>query len=91
MRLKTSETENALITTSHNTSQGIFYQNRFVSCNNQSPIGIKLIGEGKSFLAAQNDVRNLFLDIYSADQIDKKASNSAEEAISKFACKAKAF
>ena len=91
VRLKTSETENALITTRQTTDQGAFYQNRYVSCNNQKPVGIQLVGEGTNFLAAQNDVRNLKVDIYSTDQIDTKPINSAEEAIASFACKAQAF
>jgi len=91
VRLKTSETGNALITTRQNTEQGTFFQNRFISCEDQRPIGVRLVGEGNNFLAAQNDVRNLSIDIYSPDQINDKANDSLESAISTFACKAQAF
>ena len=91
VRLKTAETGNALITTREETAEGIFYQNRFVSCDNQRPIGIKLIGEGRNFLSAQNDIRNFKFDIYDAKQIDDKAKNSTDTAISNFACKAQSF
>jgi len=91
VRLKTADTGNALITTRQDTAQGIFYQNRFVSCSDQQVAGVRLIGEGSTFLGAQNDVRNLGLDIYDADQIEDKANDSAENAISAFACKAQAF
>ena len=91
VRLKKSETDNALITTQQYTAQGIFYQNRFVSCKKEKVIGVRLIGEGSNFLRAQNDVRNLGKDIYDVEQIDDKANNSAESAIASFACKTKAF
>lgn len=91
VRLKTAITGNALITTREETAEGIFYQNRFVSCNDQRPVGIRLVGEGRDFLSAQNDVRNLAVDIYDAEAIDDKAVNSAETAISAFACKAQSF
>lgn len=91
VRLKTADTGNALITTREETTEGVFYQNRFVSCNNQRPVGIKLVGEGRNFLSAQNDIRNLGLDIYDAKQIDDNAVNSSEVAISSFACKAQPF
>lgn len=91
VRLKTAATGNALITTREKTTEGIFYQNRFVSCNDQRPVGIKLVGEGRNFLSAQNDVRNLALDIYDTETINDKASSSAETAISAFACKAQPF
>jgi len=91
VRLKTAETGNTLITTRQDSAQGIFYQNRFVSCDNQQAIGVRLVGEGSSFLAAQNDIRNLGLDIYDPSQISDKANDSAESAISAFACKAQDF
>lgn len=91
VRLKTAETGNAIITTREATSKGNFFQNHFVSCNDQRPSGVRLIGEGHDFLGAQNDVRNLNLDIYDVKQINDKASNSIETAISGFACKAQAF
>lgn len=91
VRLKTADTGNSLITTREETAEGIFYQNRFVSCDNQSPIGIKLVGEGRNFLSAQNDIRNLEYDIYAAEQVSDKAANSTESAISRFACKAQSF
>ncbi len=91
VRLKTASTGNALITTREETTEGIFYQNRFVSCNDQRPVGIRLVGEGRDFLSAQNDVRNLAVDIYDTKTIEDKAANSAEIAISTFACKAQSF
>jgi len=91
VRLKTADTSNAIITTRQNTAQGPLYQNRFVSCDEQRAIGVRIIGEGSNFLGAQNDVRNLSLDIYEPDQINDKANDSAENAISKFACKAQPF
>lgn len=91
VRLKTAETGNALITTREETDAGIFYKNRFVSCNNQSPTGVRLVGEGRNFLAAQNDDRNLTVDIYTSESIEDKAASSSETAISKFACKAQSF
>lgn len=91
VRLKKSETGNALITTQVQSAQGIYFQNRFVSCKNQKAIGVRLIGEGSTFLRAQNDVRNLGMDIYAAEKIENKANNSAEFAISSFACKTAEF
>ncbi len=91
VRLKKSETGNALITTQLHTKTGIFYQNRFVSCDDKKAIGVRLIGEGSTFLRAQNDARNLGLDIYGQEQIEDEAHNSAASAISSFACKAEAF
>jgi len=91
VRLKKSETGNALITTQLHTENGVFFQNRFVSCKKTKVIGVRLIGEGSTFLRAQNDARNLGLDIYGTDQIDDESNNSAEVAISKFACKTEDF
>jgi len=91
VRLKKSETGNALITTQLHSDKGVFFQNRFVSCKKEKVIGVRLIGEGSNFLRAQNDVRNLGKDIYDVEQIDDKANNSAESAIASFACKTKAF
>jgi len=91
VRLKKSETGNALITTQLHSDKGVFFQNRFVSCKDKKAVGVRLIGEGSTFLRAQNDARNLGLDIYGTEQIDDKANNSAESAISSFACKTKAF
>jgi len=91
VRLKKSESGNALITTQKQTEKGTYYQNRFVSCKKDQAVGVRLIGEGSTFLRAQNDVRNLGMDIFSEEQIDDKANNSAESAISSFACKTKAF
>jgi len=91
VRLKTAETGNVLITTRQNTDQGALFQNRFVSCEDQRPIGVRLVGEGQDFLTAQNDVRNNRMDIYSPDQIEDKSDDSSENAISAFACKAQAF
>ena len=90
VRLKTAETGNALITTRQDTGQGRFYQNRFVSCENQRPVGARLVGEGYSFLDAQNDVRGSQLDIY-GDAITDDIEGSLENAISAFACKAQSF
>ena len=91
VRLKTADTGNVLITTRENTAQGTFYQNRFISCENQQAKGVRIIGEGDNFLSAQNDIRNLRLDIYEPEQINDAATSSAESAISAFACKAQAF
>lgn len=91
VRLKKSETENALITTQLQSEQGVFFQNRFVSCKDQKVVGVRLIGEGSTFLRAQNDARNLGMDIYASDKIDHKANNAAEAAIASFACKTEAF
>jgi len=91
VRLKKSETGNALITTQLHTKTGIFFQNRFVSCDKTKALGVRLIGEGSSFLRAQNNVRNPDLDIYAPEQIEDDANNSAESAIASFACKTEAF
>lgn len=91
VRLKKSETGNALITTRQNTEQGRFYQNRFVSCEDQTPIGMRLVGEGYNFLDAQDDLRGSALDIYSAETISDAISGSLDNAISAFACKAQDF
>ncbi len=91
VRLKKSETGNALITTQKQSEQGRFFQNRFVSCDGQEVVGVRLIGEGSTFLRAQNDPRNLGLDIYAPEQVDHEANNSGEAAIAKFACKSQAF
>jgi len=91
VRLKKSATGNALITTQVDTQAGTFFQNRFVSCEGKKVLGVRLIGEGSTFLRAQNEVRNLGLDIYGDEQIDDEANNSAESAISSFACKTKEF
>ena len=91
VRVKTSELGNVLITTRHDGAQGVYYQNRFVSCQNQQPVGVRLVGEGTSFLGAQNDIRNTAVDIYKADKIDDAAQNKAEGAISEFACKVSDF
>ena len=91
VRLKKSATGNALITTQLESSTGVFYQNRFVSCDKKKAIGVRLIGEGSTFLRAQKDVRNLGQDIFSAEQIDDKAHNSSAAAIASFACKTKEF
>jgi len=91
VRLKKSETGNALITTQLHTKTGVFFQNRFVSCKGKKAVGVRLIGEGSTFLRAQNDARNLGLDLYGTEQIDDDANNSAESAISSFACKTEAF
>ena len=90
VRLKTAETGNALITTYQDTGQGRFYQNRFVSCENQRPVGARLVGEGYSFLDAQNDVRGVQLDIY-GEKIDDQIYGSLDGAITAFACKAQSF
>jgi len=91
VRLKSADTGNVLVTTREDTAGGIIYQNRFVSCNGQRPLGIRLVGEGRNFLGAQNDVRNLKADIYEAETINDKAANSTEIAISNFACKSPSF
>lgn len=91
VRLKTADTGNALITTRENTAEGVLYKNHFVSCNDQRVLGIKLVGEGYNFLSAQNDIRNLAVDIYEDRATDRKAANSVETAISHFACKAQPF
>jgi len=91
VRLKTADTGNALITTRRNTAQGEFYQNHFVSCDKQQAIGARLVGEGYSFLDAQNDLRGTKLDIYSSAQLDDAIDGSMNKAISAFACKAQAF
>lgn len=91
VRLKKSETGNALITTQLHSDKGVFFQNRFVSCKDKKAVGVRLIGEGSTFLRAQNDARNLGLDLYGTEQIDDDANNSAESAISSFACKTEAF
>jgi len=91
VRLKKSETGNALITTQLQSERGRFFQNRFVSCDGKQVLGVRLVGEGSTFLRAQNDPRNLGLDIYSSEQIDHEANNSAESAIAQFACITRAF
>jgi len=91
VRLKKSESGNALITTQLHTKTGISFQNRFVSCDEKKVIGVRLIGEGSTFLRAQNNVRNPDLDIYAPEQIEDDANNSAESAIAHFACKTEAF
>ncbi len=91
VRVKTSELGNTLITTRHESGQGVYFQNRFVSCENNQPIGVRLVGEGTSFLGAQDDVRNIALDIYSSEKIDDTARNEVESAISEFACKVRDF
>ena len=91
VRLKKSETGNALITTQQYSERGIYFQNRFVSCKKDKVVGVQLIGEGSNFLRAQNDVRNLGKDIYDVEQIETKANNSAEAAIASFACKSETF
>lgn len=91
VRLKTAETGNALITTREDTANGPHFQNRFVSCENQAVIGVRLIGEGNSFLSAQNDIRNSNYDIYESETINRSPSDSTENAISKFACKVQSF
>lgn len=91
VRLKTSDSGNALITTRQNTAQGIFFQNRFVSCEDQAPIGMRLVGEGYNFLDAQDDHRGSALDIFSSEPINDPISGSLDAAISAFACKAKDF
>ena len=91
VRVKTSEVGNALITTRHDSGQGVYFQNRFVSCHNQQPLGVRLVGEGTSFLGAQNDIRNTAVDIHKTDKIDDAPQNDAEGAISEFACKVRDF
>ena len=91
VRLKTAATGNALITTSHDTQQGAFFQNHFVSCNNQRPVGIRLVGEGYSFLDAQDDVRGAEFDIFDTQKVEGNIDNSLDKAISSFACKAQEF
>lgn len=91
VRLKKSETDNALITTQLHTKTGIFFQNRFVSCDKKKVIGVRLIGEGSTFLRAQNNVRNSDMDIYATEQIEDKAENSTASAIASFACKSEEF
>ena len=91
VRLKSAQTGNALITTRENTAQGVFFQNRFVSCNDQRPVGMRLVGEGYSFLAAQNDVRVTGVDIYSDELTENKINGGVDRAISDFACKAQPF
>lgn len=91
VRLKTADAGNRLITTRQNTEQGVFYQNHFVSCDEQLAIGTRLIGEGNSFLLAQYDVRSLDHNIYDPAQIEDKVRDRAENAISAFACKAQPF
>lgn len=91
VRLKTAATGNALITTKEETAQGTHFQNRFVSCDNERVIGVELVGEGSSFLSAQNDFRNQNFDVYGTETTDRKAGDSTEQAISNFACKTSAF
>lgn len=91
VRLKMADTGNAIITTKEDTSQGSYFQNRFVSCKGESVIGVRLVGEGHNFLSAQNDYRNQAFNIYDAEPIKDEAADSTEEAISKFACKTRPF
>lgn len=91
VRLKTADTGNALITTKEETSQGLFFQNRFVSCDGQNVIGVRLVGEGSNYLRAQNDFRNQSYNIYDSDVVKDDATSSAARAISKFACKSQPF
>jgi len=91
VRLKTAATGNALITTRQDTSQGAYFQNHFVSCSQQQAVGARLVGEGYSFLEAQNDLRGADLDIFNPDQIEDKITDGLDSAISSFACKAQAF
>lgn len=91
VRLKTADTGNALLTTREETAEGIFYQNHFVSCEGQRPVGIRLVGEGRNFLSAQGDIRNLAVDIYDTETINDKVTSSAEMAVSTFACQTESF
>lgn len=91
VRLKTSITGNALITTRQDTTPIILYQNHFVSCKNQRVLGVRLVGVGSNFLNAQNEIQNFGLNIYEDEKIRNKALNSADRAISAFACKSQSF
>ena len=91
VRVKSSETGNVLITTRHDKGQGVYFQNRFVSCNDKQAVGVRLVGEGSNFLSAQDDIRNHGVDIYSTKKIKDAASNPVESSISEFACKVQDF
>jgi len=91
VRMKKSETGNILLTTSENSPQGQFYKNYFISCDKDSAVGLRLIGEGYSFLKAQNDARSIGVNIYEAEQVDNKISKSMDRAIASFACSAPSF
>ena len=91
VRLKTADTGNVLITTKEETSQGSYFQNRFVSCDGKAVVGMRLVGEGSSFLSAQNDFRNQSYNIYESDTVKDDAATSEDRVISKFACKSRPF